>query len=53
MASHAKSPSLAVRLVAGYTLAAAGILTGSAVYLYQGLKQAFITEDTELLSDQT
>jgi two-component system heavy metal sensor histidine kinase CusS len=52
MASHAKSPSLAVRLVVGYTLAAAGILTGSAIYLYQGLKQAFIIEDTELLSDQ-
>ena len=47
-----KTLGLTTRIIAGYTLAAAIILTGSAVFLYRGLKQAFVVEDTELLSDQ-
>src|SRR3954467_746769 len=44
--------SLTARLIAGYTLAALVILTASAFYLYRGLEQGFVVEDTELLSDQ-
>ncbi len=44
--------ALTARIVAGYTLAAAAILTASALFLYRGLKQGFVVEDTELLSDQ-
>src|ERR1700712_3399320 len=44
--------ALTARLVTGYTLAAAVILTASALYLYRGLEQGFVIEDTELLSDQ-
>ena len=44
--------ALTVRLVAGYTMAAALILTGAALYLYRGLEKGFAEEDTELLSDQ-
>ena len=44
--------SLTARLIAGYTLAALVILTAAAFYLYRGLEQGFVIEDTELLSDQ-
>lgn len=44
--------ALTTRLIAGYTLAAAFILTAGAVFLYRGLEQGFVVEDTELLSDQ-
>ena len=43
---------LTARMVVGYTLAAAVILICAALYLYRGLQQGFVVEDTELLSDQ-
>lgn len=52
MATKSRSLALTIRIVAGYTLAAAIILTVSALFLYRGLKQGFVVEDTELLSDQ-
>ena len=47
-----RAPALTTRLVLGYTVAAAIILTASALFLYRGLAGGFILEDTELLSDQ-
>ncbi len=44
--------ALTARIVGGYTLAAAVILSSSAFFLYRGLEQGFVVEDTELLSDQ-
>jgi two-component system heavy metal sensor histidine kinase CusS len=44
--------ALATRLITGYTIAAALILALSAVFLYRGLEQGFVVEDTELLLDQ-
>ena len=44
--------ALSTRLVMGYTVAAAVILAASAVFLYRGLEQRFVVEDTELLFDQ-
>lgn len=43
---------LTARMVVGYTLAAAIVLSCAALYLYRGLQQGFVVEDTELLSDQ-
>lgn len=45
-------PSLTTRLIAGYTLVALAVLSLCAVFLYRGLKNGFIQEDTELLGDQ-
>ena len=50
--SRPRALALTARLIIGYTLAAAGILTVSAFFLYRGLEQGFVVEDTELLSDQ-
>src|SRR5450759_2406945 len=54
MASERRSGarSLTLRLVVGYTLVAALVLSASALFLYRGLAQGFVVEDTELLSDQ-
>lgn len=52
MAPRRRALALTARLIIGYTLAAAGILTVSAFFLYRGLEQGFVVEDTELLSDQ-
>lgn len=47
-----RSTALTARIVGGYTLAAAVILSSSAFFLFRGLEQGFVLEDTELLSDQ-
>lgn len=54
MSSKAPHRALALttRIVLGYTLAAAIVLSASAVFLYRGLAHGFVLEDTELLSDQ-
>ena len=49
---RAGARSLTLRLVLGYTLVAALVLSASALFLYRGLAQGFVVEDTELLSDQ-
>ena len=49
---HGGGRSLTLRLVLGYTLVAALVLSASALFLYRGLAQGFVVEDTELLSDQ-
>jgi two-component system heavy metal sensor histidine kinase CusS len=49
---RSRALALTTRLITGYTAAAAIILSLSAVFLYRGLEQGFIVEDTELLYDQ-